>query len=90
MKLNRFNDFFELNEAKKVDIETYKDLNVKSLIQIVDENDKNNGNATIIKKSKTLYYLKWNAAKYKIKISDVSINVHGQAQASESDLVKMK
>jgi len=81
---------FDINEAKKVDTDTYKNLNVKSMIQVVDADDKNNGNAKITKKSKTLYYISWHSKKWKVKIEDVSINVHGQAQVDEKDLIKMK
>jgi len=79
-----------LNESKKVDTDTYKELNIKSMIQVVDADDNNNGNAKITKKSKTLYYVSWSGKKWKVKIEDVSINVHGQAQVDDKDLMKMK
>jgi len=75
---------FKEFEAKIVkDADT---LNAKSYIQIVDEEDKNIGQAIISKVFKTLYRVKYKAKEWKIKKSDVSINEHGQAQSMLSDL----
>lgn len=75
------------NESKIVN--KASDLNTGSLIQIVDNNDKNTGNAKINKKSKNLYYVKHNYKDMKIKKSDVNINIHGQAQASYDKLYEL-
>jgi len=60
--------------------------NIKSLIQIVDADDKNTGQAKITKVLKTMYHVKYGSKKMKIKKSDVDINVHGQNQTNIENL----
>ncbi|MCK9415859.1 hypothetical protein M0Q97_04295 [Candidatus Dojkabacteria bacterium] len=77
------------NKSIIVDAQTYKtanDLNPKSLIQIVDENDKNCGQAIIMKSLKTLYHVKYKTKLYKVRKIDVNTNIHGQAQL---ELIKL-
>ena len=68
MKLLRFNEHSNLNR-----------LPLKSLIQI-KEDGKNVGQAKIIKTLKTLYHIRYKSNIYKVKISDLEINKHGQVQ----------
>lgn len=76
-----------IKEAKIID--KAPDLNSDSLIQIVDKNDKNYGNAKIVKKSKNLYYIKYKFKNLKVKKSDININIHGQAQVSNDKLYEI-
>jgi hypothetical protein len=81
---------YERNNKKiLIEAQTYKtanDLNQKSLIQIVDENDKNCGQAIIMKSLKTLYHVKYKTKLYKVRKIDVNTNIHGQAQL---ELIKL-
>lgn len=80
--------FYEkINEAK-ISIEDTKSTNFTtgSLIQIVDENDKNIGQAEIKKVLKTMYHVKYRRKLYKINRKDLSINIHGQIQSELKNL----
>ena len=80
---------FKSFESKIIEKDTTaKTLNVKSLIQIVDGDDKNSGQGVILKALKTMYHIKYKSEVYKVKKSEVSMNVHGQAQSKLSDLTK--
>lgn len=94
--MNEFNDTMFENkkiknwkqfEAKNIKEDTTDTkLNVGSLIQIVDADDKNIGQAKIKKSLKTMYHVYYKTKNYKISKKDVTINVHGQAQAILSKL----
>ena len=75
---------FKTFEAKI--IKSGSNLNVKSLIQVVDEDDNNVGQGLITKALKTMYYVKYKTKTYKLKKSDVDMNEHGQAQTSIKNL----
>lgn len=87
MRIKKFDEY--INEAKLQDIKAGI-MNVKSLIQIVDEDDKNVAQAKITKVLKTLYHVNYKSGKYKIKIPDVAINIHGQAQCNLDKLIEVK
>jgi len=60
--------------------------NVKSLIQIIDSDDKVKGQAKISKVLKTMYHIKYAGKKMKVKKSDIDINIHGQNQTEIKNL----
>jgi len=94
--MNEFNDTMFENkkiknwkqfEAKNIKEDTTDTkLNVGSLIQIVDAEDENIGQVKIKKSLKTMYHVYYKTKNYKISKKDVTINVHGQAQAILSKL----
>ena len=65
-----------------------KSQNTKSLIQIVDSDDKVKGQAKISKVLKTMYHVKYNSKTMKVKKSDVDINIHGQNQTQIDNLTE--
>lgn len=77
---------WDINEAKLID--KAPELNCGSLIQIVNDDDENCDNAKIIKCLKTLYHIKYKSETYKVKKSDVNINIHAQAQTEIKKLIK--
>ncbi len=80
-------NFYELNEAKIAKKDT-KDVtfNINSLIQIVDDNDKNIGYAKINKALKNQYNVFYKGNSYKIDKKDLVINIHGQIQTEKINL----
>jgi len=80
--------FYEAtNEAKIAINDTAKvNFNVGSLIQIVDENDKNIGQAKIKKILKTIYHVVYKSKDYKIDRKNLSLNIHGQVQTEIKNL----
>jgi len=78
-------------EAKTLDRDTTDTkFNIGSLIQIVDEDDKNVGQAKIKKALKTIYHVYYKTTNYKISKKDVFTNVNGQVQVELSKLLKTK
>lgn len=83
----QFKKFLELNEAKIVkDNTTDTNFNVGTFIQIVDDEDKNVGQAKIKKSLKTMYHVYYKNKNYKINKNDVTLNIHGQIQVELSNL----
>lgn len=75
------------NEAKVVNKDTRKyNYNVGSLIQIVDDNDKNIGQAKIKKALKTIYHVEYKSTIYRINKKDIVTNIHGQIQTNIENL----
>jgi len=80
--------FYEQTNEAKVAIKDTKSTNFTtgSLIQIVDENDKNIGQAEIKKVLKTIYHVKYKSNLYKIDRKDLVLNIHGQIQTELKNL----
>lgn len=80
--------FYEqTNEAKIATKDTTKiNFNVDSQIQIVDEDDKNIGQANIKKILKDSYNVNYKTKIYKVSKKDLSLNVHGQVQTELKNL----
>jgi hypothetical protein len=80
--------FYEAtNEAKIATKDTTKlAFNVGSLIQIVDENDKNIGQATFKKALKSMYHVQYKGKTFKVDKKDLSLNTHGQVQTELKNL----
>ena len=77
----------DLNEAKiTVPNTTKSNFTTDTLIQIVDENDKNIGQAKIKKASKASYQVGYKTNTYKIDKKDLSLNTHGQIQTELKNL----
>ena len=80
--------FYELNEAEIATKDTMKiNFNVGSLIQIVNEDDKNIGQATFKKALKTMYHVQYKGKIYKVNKKDLSLNIHGQVQTELKNLI---
>ena len=80
--------FYEqTNEAKIATKDTTKtNFNVDSQIQIVDEDDKNIGQANIKKVLKGSYNVSYKTKQYKVDRKDLSLNTHGQVQTELKNL----
>jgi len=79
--------FKQLKEAKIVQNDTSKtNFNTGSLIQIVDEEDKNIGQAEIKKVLKQYYTVTYKGKQYKTKKEDLVLNIHGQVQTELKNL----
>lgn len=80
--------FYEqTNEAKIAEKDTTKkNFTIDTLIQIVDENDKNIGQAKIKKVLKGSYYVIYKTKQYKVDKKDLSLNTHGQIQTELKNL----
>ena len=80
--------FYEqTNEAKIVTKDTTKtNFNVDSQIQIVDEEDKNIGQANIKKVLKGTYNVSYKGKLHKVDRKDLSLNTHGQVQTELKNL----
>lgn len=80
--------FYEqTNEAKIAEKDTTKkNFTIDTLIQIVDENDKNIGQAKIKKALKVSYYVIYKTKQYKVDKKDLSLNIHGQIQTELKNL----
>jgi len=81
--------FYEqTNEAKIATKDTTNvKFNVDSLIQIVDENDGNIGQAKIKKMLKSSYQVNYKGKDYKVNKKDLSLNIHGQIQTELKNLI---
>ena len=77
---------FEAKTVKKDTTDTK--YNVGSLIQIIDGDDKNVGQAKIRKALKTIYHVYYKSEIYKVNKKDISTNVHGQIQTDFPSLKK--
>jgi len=80
--------FYEqTNESKITTKDTTKsEFTVDTLIQIVDEEDKNIGQAKIKKSLKTSYQVNYKTKNYKVDKKDLSLNTHGQIQTEFKNL----
>ena len=80
--------FYEAtNEAKIATKDTTRiNFNVGSLIQIVDENDKNISQAKFKKALKTMYHVQYKGKDYKVNKTSLSLNIHGQVQTELKNL----
>lgn len=80
--------FYEAtNESQIATKDTTKTtFNIGSLIQIVDENDKNIGQATFKKALKTMYHVQYKGKILKVDKKDLSLNKHGQVQTELKNL----
>lgn len=77
----------DLNEAKITTNDTIKiDFTDDTLIQIVDDEDKNIGHAKIKKMLKTSYQVGYKTKTYKVDKKDLSLNIHGQIQTELKNL----
>lgn len=79
-------DFYELNEAKIIKKDTDVTFNVGSLIQIVDNKNKNVGQAKIKKVLKNQYNVHYKGMPYKIDKGKLVMNIHGQVQTEITNL----
>jgi hypothetical protein len=61
-------------------------FNVGSLIQIVDEEDKNIGQAKFKRILKNEYNVEYKGKPYKVSKKDLSLNIHGQVQTELKNL----
>jgi hypothetical protein len=61
-------------------------FNVGSLIQIVDENDKNIGQAKFKRVLKNEYNVEYKKRPYKVSKKDLVLNIHGQVQTEFKNL----
>lgn len=78
---------FKYNEAQVIiEDTTEKHFNVGSLIQIVDDNDKNIGQAKIKKELKTIYHVNYRGENFKVSKKDLAINKHAQIQTNINNL----
>jgi hypothetical protein len=85
--MKHIKNFQQQNEAKIIKKDTSTtDFNVGTLIQIVDENDKNIGNAKFKRLLKSQYNVEFKGKPYKIDKKDLSINKHGQVQTEFKNL----
>jgi hypothetical protein len=84
-------NFEKFNEAQVVKQNT-TDLtfNTKTLIQIIDNSDTNIGQAEIKRVNKKSYVVKYRDELYNLNKTDVSINIHGQAQSNINSLLSNK
>jgi hypothetical protein len=80
--------FYEqTNEAKIATKDTTNvKFNVDSLIQIVDEDDKNIGQAKIKKALKSSYQVDYKSKSYSVSKTVLSLNIHGQIQTELKNL----
>ena len=80
--------FYEqTNEAKIATKDTTKiNFNIDSDIQIVDEDDKNIGQAKFKKMLKGSYKVVYKGKNYKVDKKDLSLNTHGQVQTELKNL----
>jgi len=80
--------FYEqTNEAKIATKDTtMSEFTTDTLIQIVDEDDKNIGQAKIKKVLKTSYQVTYKTKPYKVNKTDLSLNNHGQIQTELKNL----
>jgi hypothetical protein len=76
----------ELNEAKITTKEIKSNFTNDTLIQVVDADDKNIGQAKIKKGLKTSYNVSYKLKNYKVNKDDLSLNTHGQIQTELKNL----
>jgi hypothetical protein len=78
---------FKTFESKIIKVDNTETIfNVGTLIQIVDADDKNIGQAKIKKSLKTMYHVYYKTKNYKIHKKDITMNIHGQVQVELSKL----
>lgn len=81
--------FYEqtINEAKiAISDTTTSTFTIDTLIQIIDDKDKNIGQAKIKKILKGLYHVQYKSDTYKVNKKDLSLNIHGQIQTEIKNL----
>lgn len=77
----------QTNEAKIAEKDTTKkNFTIDTLIQIVDDDDKNIGQAKIKKALKTVYHVVYKGKQYKVDKKELSLNIHGQIQTELKNL----